>query len=62
MKSSPRQNVYGPKSEQCHPPYGITYESLTSNVGTIDNGQRRCDVWHYNAYLLVPRLVYHLST
>ncbi len=23
---------------------------------------RLIDVWHYNAYLLVPRLVYHLST
>jgi hypothetical protein len=62
MKTSPHQNVSGPKNERCHPPYGITYESSTFNVRTIENGQRRCDVWHYSAYLLVPRLVYHLST
>jgi len=60
--TSPRQNVSGPKSEQIYPPYGITYESLTYNVGRLDNGQRNLDVRHYNAYPIVPRLVYHLST
>jgi hypothetical protein len=31
-------------------------------VGTIDKKMQKIDVWHYNAYLLVPRLVYTLST
>ncbi len=44
------------------PPYGITYESLTYNVGLLEKQVCLIDVRHYNAYLLVPRLVYHLST
>ena len=31
-------------------------------MGTIDKKMQKIDVWHYNAYLLVPRLVYTLST
>jgi hypothetical protein len=45
-----------------NPPFGITFENLTTNAGPIE--QQRCllDVRHYNAHLLIPRLVCHLST
>ncbi len=32
------------------------------DVGTYDKKYQKIDVRHYNAYLLVPRLVYTLST
>jgi hypothetical protein len=43
------------------PPHGISFESLTSDVAPL---KRVCfiDSRHYNAYLIVPRLVYILST
>ena len=46
------------------PPYGITYESLTTDMGTLDNknGPRKVDVRLYNGYLLIPGIVYHLSS
>jgi hypothetical protein len=60
---TPRQTKTGHRGGgQFYPPYVITYESLTSNVGTTDKKMQKIDVWHYNAYLLVPRLVYTLST
>jgi hypothetical protein len=61
-QTSPHQKVSGTKGECSFPPYGITYDSLTYDVGTVDRKERKIDVRHYNAYLLVPRLVYHLST
>jgi hypothetical protein len=54
--------VSGTKGEHSFPPFGITYKSLTHNVGVVDRQMQLIDVRHYNAYLLVPRLVYHLST
>ncbi len=60
--SSPHHKVSGTKSERSFPPFGVTYKSLTYNVGVVDRQVRLIDVRHYNAYLLVPRLVYHLST
>jgi hypothetical protein len=50
------------KGDHSYPPYGITYESLTYNIGMLERQVQLIDVRHYNAYLLVPRLVYHLST
>jgi len=45
------------------PPYGIHFESLTSDVGPVEKGGIRCiDVRHYNAYLIIPQIVYHLSS
>jgi hypothetical protein len=44
-----------------NPPFGITFENLTTNIGPIEQQRRLLDVRHYNAYLLIPRLVYHLS-
>ena len=61
-KTSQCQKVSGTKGERSFPPYRITYDSLTYDVGTVDRQERKIDVCYYNAYLLVPRLVYHLST
>ena len=45
------------------PPYGITLDSVTTDVGPIDTGgMRKVDTRHYNGYLLVPGLVYHMSS
>jgi hypothetical protein len=52
----------GTKGDCSYPPYGITYECLTYDIGMFERQVRLIDVRHYNAYLLVPRLVYHLST
>ncbi len=54
--------VNGTKGDTSFPPYGITYESLTYDVGLLEEQVHLIDVRHYNAYLLMPRLVYHLST
>jgi hypothetical protein len=43
-------------------PYGISYENLTYDVPYLEKGERLIDMRHYNAYLIVPRLVYHMST
>ncbi len=58
----PRSRVKGTKGDTIFLLYGITYESLTNNVGLLEKQVHLIDVRHYNAYLLVPRLVYHLST
>ncbi len=58
----PRSWVKGTKGDSSFPPYGITYESLTYNVGLLEKQVCLIDVKHYNAYLLKPRLVYHLYT
>ena len=43
------------------PPYGITFDSVTTDVGTIKTGgMRKIDARHYNGYLLIPGLVYHM--
>ena len=43
------------------PPYGITLDSVTTDVGPNDTGgMRKVDTRHYNGYLLVPGLVYHM--
>jgi hypothetical protein len=44
------------------PQYGISYENLTYDVPFLDKQVRFIDARHYNAYLIVPRLVYHMST
>ncbi len=44
------------------PPYGISFKSLTLDVGPLEKGVHFTDDRHYNACLLVPRLVYHLCT
>jgi hypothetical protein len=44
------------------PPYGILWMSLTSNVGPIEKKRRLINVRHMNAFLIVPGIVYNLST
>jgi hypothetical protein len=58
----PHSRVKGTKGDISFSPYSITYESLTYNVGLLEKQVRLIDVRHYNAYLLLPRLVCHLST
>ena len=46
------------------PPYRITYKSVTSDLGTVatKNCARYVDVRLYNAYLIIPGIVMHLSS
>jgi hypothetical protein len=46
------------------PPYGLTFPSFTDNSGVIDKKTKTCmiNAGHINAYLIIPRIVYHLST
>ena len=50
------------KVTEMTPPYGITYESVTTDIGTLANrnGPRKVDARMYNGYLIIPGLVYHL--
>jgi hypothetical protein len=42
---SPRQTITGHRGGgQFYPPYGITYDSLTSNVGNVVQKLRKIDV------------------
>ncbi len=43
-------------------PFGITFKNLTNDVETTEQSKWLLDVRHYNVYLLIPRLVYYLST
>ena len=45
-----------------NPPFSIAFKNLTNDVGTIEQSKWLLDVRQYNAYLLIPQLVYHLST
>jgi hypothetical protein len=44
------------------PPYSICWESLTSDVGPMEAKGRKIDVRHVNGYLIIPGIVYLLST
>ncbi len=46
------------------PPYRITYKSVTTDLGTVatKNCARKVDVRLYNAYLIIPGIVLHLSS
>ena len=50
------------KGTEMTPPYGITYESVTTDIGLLENrnGPRKVDARMYNGYLIIPGLVYHL--
>jgi hypothetical protein len=64
LKETSSQNkVPGLKStiQWSLPPYGISYKNLTYDIGSLEKQVRNIDVRHYNAYLIVPRLVYHIS-
>ena len=44
------------------PPYSIFWESLTSDVGPVVEKRQKIDVRHANGYLIIPGIVYLLST
>ena len=44
------------------PLYAIHFENVTSDVGMIQNNSRKIDAKHYNGYLIIPRIVYHLTS
>jgi hypothetical protein len=62
QETLPRSRVKGTKGDTRFSPCNITNKSLTYDVGLLEKQVHLIDVSHYNAYLLMPRLVYHLST
>jgi hypothetical protein len=46
------------------PPYGLTFASFTDDVGVVDKKTktRAIVAGHMNGYLIIPGIVYHLST
>ncbi len=45
------------------PPYAITFENLTTDVGPITTYEgRKIDARHYNGYLIIPGIVYHMAS
>ncbi len=47
------------------PPYGLTFASFTDDVGFVDTRRqktRTVEAGHMNGYLIIPGIVYHLST
>ncbi len=44
------------------PPYSIFWPSLTTDVGPVKNKSRKIDMRHVNGYLIIPGIVYLLST
>jgi hypothetical protein len=62
-KQAPKETHTGHRSGGRHfPPFGISFKSLTEDVGIFDGKIRIIDVRHFNSYILVPRIVYTLST
>ncbi len=57
-----------PSSRHCTriftPPYGLTFASFTDDVRVIDKKTktRTINAGHMNGYLIIPGIVYHLST
>jgi hypothetical protein len=50
------------KHNKMSPPYAITFQHSTSDVGPVTtyNG-RKIDARHYNGYLIIPGIVYHIA-
>ncbi len=45
------------------PPYAITFENLTMDVGPITTYEgRKIDARHYNGYHIIPGIVYHMAS
>jgi hypothetical protein len=61
-KTLPCSKVVGTKDDHRLPPYGISFENLTSDDGLIEKQVHCIDARHYNAYLIMTTLVYHLFT
>jgi len=50
------------RGKQNKPPYSICWLSLTTDVGTVEQKSRVINVRHANGYLILPGMVYLLST
>ena len=52
------------KQSEMTPPYRITYDSVTTDLGSVPtkNCARKVDVRLYNAHLIIPGIVLHLSS
>ncbi len=50
------------RTKKIKPPYSIFWESLTTDVGPVEHKSRLIDVRHVNGYLIIPGIVYLLST
>jgi len=57
---SPDERIKGQKKMK--PPYSIFWQSLTTDVGPVEQKSRLIDVRHVNGYLIMPGIVYLLST
>jgi hypothetical protein len=45
------------------PPYAITFKNLTTDMGPITTYEgRKIDARHYNGYLPIPGIVYHMAS
>ncbi len=51
------------KDTKMTPPYALTFDSLTTDVGPVTTvGGRKIDARHYNEYLIISGIVYHMAS
>ncbi len=51
------------KDANMTPLYALTFDSLTTDVGPVTTvGGRKIDAGHYNGYLVIPGIVYHMAS
>jgi hypothetical protein len=58
---SPDETTKGWKNKM-KPPYSIFWPPLTTDVGPVEAKARKINVRHVNGYLIIPGIVYFLST
>ncbi len=58
---SPDETTEGWKNKM-KSPYSIFWPSLMTDVGPVEAKARKIDVRHVNGYLIIPGIVYLLST
>ncbi len=50
------------KDTKMTPPYALTFNSLTTDVGPVTTvGGRKIDARHYNVYFIIPEIMYHMA-
>ena len=50
------------KETKMTPPYAISFQNLTTDVGPLSIAEgRKIDARHYNGYLIMPGIVYHIA-
>ncbi len=61
---SPSTPSSRPPTKKFTPPYGLTFASFADDVGVVDKKTKThaIDAGHMNRYLIIPEIVYHLST